>query len=152
MKKPSTVTIAYAILLFSCLFQYTWGTESNIHIAAGEGDTETIRTLIAEGIDLDEKIPGGWTAMMICAKYGNVDIMEMLLRAKADVNATNDRGNSALMVAVTAQRVQAVKMLLANNANVQIKNKAGMDAIEIARVMGHAELLDLLEKYQTPKG
>lgn len=124
----------------------------NLHLAVVNGDLEEIRSLVQSGVDVDATMSGGWTPLMVSAKYGKFNVMETLINANAKVDLTNLEGNTALMVAVTANQIQAVKILLNAGADVTKQNRRAMDAAKIARILGYSEIMRLLEsrKSATP--
>lgn len=67
-------------------------------VAAGEGRSEDVDTLIATGVDVNyaEEAFGG-TALMRASGKGYAGIVTALLAANADVNKTDNEGNTALM-------------------------------------------------------
>ena len=64
--------------------------------ATKEGDIDSMRAAIADGIDLDMQDPeSGLTPLSWAAALGHQETVEFLLNAGADVNARNrDRSNS----------------------------------------------------------
>jgi ankyrin repeat protein len=105
---------------------------ADLHLAAAENDVERARQLIEQGEDVNERMPGGWTPLMIAAKYGATNVMESLIRANARIDATNREGNTALLLAVIANQPNSVRMLIGYRADATLKNECGMDAREVA--------------------
>lgn len=124
----------------------------NLHLAVVNGDLDQIRSLIQAGVEVDATMSGGWTPLMVSAKYGKFNVMETLINADAKVDLTNLEGNTALMVAVTANQIQAVKILLASGANVSKKNRRGLAAEDIARILGYTEIMRLLDEAKASTG
>jgi ankyrin repeat protein len=60
--------------------------------------TEVIRTLVRKGADVNVRIAGGITPLMIAVSYDPA-IVRMLVEAGADVNARDDSGASVLRMA-----------------------------------------------------
>ncbi len=59
--------------------------EPSLIRAAKEGDTETVKTLLAAGADVHAKDRDGWTALMQAAFKGHTDIVQTLLAAGTPV-------------------------------------------------------------------
>ena len=127
--------------------------DTSLHMAAGSGDLARIQNLISAGLGVNDKMSGGFTPLMVAAKYGHSQIIDTLIRVgRANINLANNEGNTALMVAVTSRQANSVRALLTHNANIQIKNNRGMDAMAIARLIKNEEILKLLNDYKVPKG
>ena len=148
MKYLLILKIALAGLVVFPLFSQ----DSSIHMAVVENNRDQLRVLLDNGADINAKMQGGWTPLMISIKYGYLDLTRDLINAKADINVGDDKGNTALILAVSAKRIEGVRILLANRADVTLKNDDGMDALEIARLLGAGEILDLLNNYLSQKG
>ncbi len=86
--------------------------ETPLHFAAGFGEPEIVKTLIAAGVNVNAaKIGSGVTALMeavacksiLCRDLGMRDqLVEALLQAKVNVNAQDQEGNTALHYAALA--------------------------------------------------
>jgi hypothetical protein len=62
-------------------------------VAARNGDTETVRSLVAKGVNVNaRRQPEGWTALHFAASGAHLQIVELLLQAKADANAVGSAG------------------------------------------------------------
>lgn len=70
-----------------------------IHAAASSGDLESVRLLIAHGVDLNSRQHGGYTTLQAAASSGNKEMLELLLAAGADVKVANDQGQTAASLA-----------------------------------------------------
>jgi hypothetical protein len=64
--------------------------------AAQNGNSQTVRALLAAGAHVDDKDGAGWTPLFNAALKGDVEIVEVLLSAGADVNARSSSGWTAL--------------------------------------------------------
>ena len=108
--------------------------------AAKDGDTETVKTFIERGIDVnaqykdglilgpvrwivnalltgkDTKTRRGDTALIVAARWGHADIVRILLEAGAKVNAKNQNGTTALMAAERGGYDEIVEMLKKSGA------------------------------------
>ena len=61
-------------------------------VACGEGDTETVKSLIEQGVDPNTSIVHGLTPLMIasCTCLGHIDVVDTLLLQGVDVNKIDD--------------------------------------------------------------
>ena len=72
---------------------------SDIHRAIRRGDTDTVRSLIASGVRLDERSPQGRTPLHVATEEGDVETVRRLIDAGAPVDATTRDGLTALHLA-----------------------------------------------------
>jgi ankyrin repeat protein len=57
--------------------------------AAGAGDLETVKRLLAEGDDVNSADNGRWTPLILAAQNGHLEVVKLLIKSGADVNAEN---------------------------------------------------------------
>ena len=81
-----------------------------LFIAAGEGRSDVVRYLLAEGADVNAREQLGDTALTEAAYYGHVALVKELLLRGADINAIGNDG-TALDIAI-ARNNPAVADLL----------------------------------------
>jgi hypothetical protein len=81
--------------------------------AARDGDLEKVQRLVAEGADVQERDPVGYTPLQLAAMHGHIPIMHWLLTEDGSSSAeqTTD-GESALVLAVRGGRFLAMQWLL----------------------------------------
>jgi ankyrin repeat protein len=89
--------------------------------AAERGHVETVRTLIAAGVDVDHVNNLGWTALLEAIILGNGGerhqrIVELLIKAGADVNLADGKGVTPLQHARSHGYGEIEKLLLAAGA------------------------------------
>lgn len=103
----------------------------SIHAAVISGNLETVKQLIKDGADINEKEPAGGSSPLITATmFGQTEIALELIMAGADVNFRNNDGSTALHTAAFFCRTEIVKALLDNGADKTIRNNAGSTAAE----------------------
>ena len=114
-------TIFYFLLIFSfpfnCFAQNE--TEPALHLAAANGDTAKIRSLCAQGVDINEKNIYGETALMTASRYGYLEIVKILVNNGANVNLTSNLGSPTLYYALTAKRYNIFIFLVLNGADLR---------------------------------
>lgn len=87
-------------------------------LVATRNAVATVRQLLGEGHQPDQRDTDGLTALMWAARSGAVDAMAALLDAGADPNARDTRfGWTPLLHAIHKQRVGAVRLLLERGAD-----------------------------------
>src|SRR4051812_19757303 len=101
-----------------------------LHDAAEEGDLETVRTLLNEEVDINEKITRGEsqkltvTALHEASAAGHDAIVQLLLECGAWVDAQIDEnGYTALHCAAEMGRAEVAKVLLSGGASAHQMNK-----------------------------
>lgn len=108
-----------------------------MHGAAGQGQEETVRILLNDGVDVNAsdgtKIG---TALVVASRYGYHSITELLLEAGANVNAASDHYGSAFRV--------ALQMLLENRADVNAQGGNHGSALNVASRRGLIETMEVL--------
>ena len=112
--------------------------------AAEEGDEESVRRLISEGVDVNEADDDGWTALMGASSEGHEGVVSILLENGAVVDQADDNGWTALMCAARRNQVEVVKLLLNNGANVDKATNTGSTALWLASQLGCAAAVAVL--------
>jgi ankyrin repeat protein len=116
-------------------------------IAALEGDTETVRTLLAHGARVNAKDNEGHTALMFAVINSHSEIVKALLRAGARVNARAGDGGTALMLAATNGDAEITQILLNDGAKTGYRyTSTGQTAATLAADRGHIAIVELLQK------
>ena len=107
-----------ALLLFLAMLipltGYTSDLDEELINAARDGNTETVKALLAKGADVNAKDSLGYSALFCAAKGSHVDTLQALADEGADVNAKDMLGNTPLMWAAFQGRTETVHALLAN--------------------------------------
>eukprot|EP00744_Colponema_vietnamica_P001749 GILI01002862.1.p2 GENE.GILI01002862.1~~GILI01002862.1.p2 ORF type:complete len:236 (+),score=53.74 GILI01002862.1:86-793(+) len=99
--------------------------------ACKEGNSEEVKRLIREGIDVNQKDKNGSTALFTACWYGRESVANLLLEHGAEVNAQNVRLNTPLHLCVEKGHVNIVLVLLMAGADPEIKNSLGQRAIDM---------------------
>jgi len=126
--------------------------DGSLHMAAGINDKAQVEVLLSGGIDVNQTIKGGTTALMVAAKLGHTEVVRTLLDAGARIDQANDSGNTALMMAVLSRKAGTVEILMQRSADPVLENREGLSASEIAKLMGYDEIDRIIEDNRVPKG
>ena len=156
--------------------EYDWVFEpkapSGLIEAATNGDIETIKRLLAEGTDVDERSftssPVGFkaTALMFAVYFGQPACVELLLEAGADPNAKSAEGNTPLILTAKKREdltltsrlrdegidLRVARMLLQKGADPAAKNNKGESALPLScHFRYYPELVKLLAEAAGPQ-
>jgi ankyrin repeat protein len=117
--------------------------------AAGTGDLDHARALLAAGADANARGEDGATALMRAAHAGDLAMVRLLLDAGADVNATDANAWTALMKAVYNAELdrgfaEVAQALIAAGANIEARIGYGIRPLMLAAGYGEAAVVQTL--------
>ena len=116
-----------------------------LHSAAKNGNSITIRYLLFQGADINCINKYGNTPLHVAIKHNQKNIVKLLLQQGADVNLGSNKGHTALHLAVFHNREDIIKLLLdAKGINPKLINNNDSTAIDLAELEGNKELLKLI--------
>jgi ankyrin repeat protein len=122
-----------------------YGGESRVADAAMQGDRETVRTLLKQGVDVNAAQGDGTTALHWAARSGDVDLAQMLLYAGANVRATTRLGGyTPLIFAAETGNAAMLDALLKAGADPKIASSTGVTPLMMAAKSGKADAVRLL--------
>ena len=116
-----------------------------IYLAAKEGNLKAVRSLIAEGRDVNATNASGRSALMSAVFFRNRGIVRELLIEGVNVDSADAQGRTALMIAVVNKDMKMVELLLGSGADVALEDKTKNTAITLAGKTGSKKLVKLLE-------
>ena len=109
---------------WSCLVLLTlmlqFGFAQSMHEAARNGDLETVRRLVAEGIAVDQRDARGWTPLMFACFHGHESVIRFLLNKQSWVSTESKDGMTAFKAAVAGRQIEAFKVLTHRNMTNEI--------------------------------
>lgn len=155
-----TIVIGGIILLQGCVSNYDAEPnklvkETRVEIdmneqliqAAERKETETIKRLIEEGVDINTKDSEGRTATMIATYHNDVDTAKALIKAGADVNIQDNMKNNPFLYAGAEGYVEILKLTIEAGADPTITNRYGGTALIPASEHGYVDVIkELLTK------
>lgn len=117
--------------------------------AAGAGDLDRVRKLLAAGADCNARDGGGATALMLAAQAGNLALVQALIAAGADVNATDERSWGALTKAVYNADLDrgfadVAQALIDAGANIEAPIGYGVRPLMLAAGYGETAVVEAL--------
>lgn len=111
-------------------------------LAAATGDPELVKMILAKKVDVNQKSPGGQTALHSADSEA---VIELLLDAGADINAQDGQGDTLLMRLVQEnhdfQSIDSIRLLLARGASITLKNQEGDTVIDVINASERPEEL-----------
>ena len=114
-------------------------------IALANGNANISSQLLQRNFNARQLDKAGKTLLHHAASGGDSKALRTILRAaSADINSIDNLGNSPLHYATQAGKKEAVKQLLQAGANLKLRNKDNETAQDIARELGHADVLTIL--------
>ena len=111
----------------------------NIWQAAYEGNIETVKQHLANGVDVNARGGIGETPLYDAVLGGHKEIIELLIAEGADVNAKDDWGKTPLRCAAVQDQKEIAEMLIAKGADVNTGTP-----LHSAAEYGRKEIAELL--------
>ena len=113
--------------------------------AALDGDTESVKELLNQGVDINQRDDNDRTALMFAVVNNHYETMKVLLEHGADVNAKSNKGGTALMGAASAGELRMVQALLDKGADLNARlHETNESAATLAASHGYDEIARLL--------
>ena len=112
------------------------------------GDIEVARTLLDLGAPVDFADGNGITMLGRAALNNDIEMARLLISRGATVNVVDKMGMTPLLWAANIDFGDAamIELLLQAGARADVRNKDGLTALELARKLGHANLIPALER------
>ena len=112
--------------------------------AALNGNLEEVKTLIANGADIDMQDDGGMAALQFAVQEKRQPVIEFLLSLNANPNLSDVHGNGCLWTAVMTTKkssfeadIKIIELLLSHGANAHQENKHGRSPYKMAIEIAH---------------
>lgn len=121
------------------------GTDQLIN-AAYEGDLDTVKSLLADGADMDALGKEGATAVMVAGFSQRHEIIHYLAQQGADLEVLSRRKLTALQMACSIGHAGVVEILIAAGANTHVTDMHGAGVITTAATAGRLDCVDVLLK------
>lgn len=107
--------------------------------AAEQGDVESVRRLLDDGADVDERDARGRTAVTAAAMGDHVELARVLIDAGADVDRQDADRNNALLVTGESGSVAMLREVLRADPDLGATNRYGGVALIPASDRGHVD-------------
>lgn len=109
-------------------------------------NSELVKNLIKQKVNLNDKDSSGQTALLIATKNNDLEIAKALILGGADVNAQDNIKDSPLLYAGASGRLEILKLILKSRPDFKIYNRYGGTALIPAAEKGHVEVVKELLK------
>jgi ankyrin repeat protein len=112
------------------------------------GDIEVARTLLDLGAPVDFADGNGITMLGRAALNNDIEMARLVIARGANVNVVDKMGMTPLLWAANIDFGDAamIELLLQSGARADARNKDGLTPLELARKLGHANLIPALER------
>jgi uncharacterized protein len=121
--------------------------DSRLAEAVRQQDQKTVRTLLAQKIDVNGRSSDGSTALLWAAHWNDLATAGLLAAAGADANAANDFRMTPLSEACTNGNAALVRLLLKSGANPNTAIATGEAPLMTCARSGSADAVRLLVEY-----
>ncbi|KAF5673468.1 ankyrin PH SEC7 domain-containing protein [Fusarium heterosporum] len=95
---------------------------SPLLLATSKLQTLDMDLLLSAGVNVDQQIYDGTSALMLAAYLGDLEAVSMLLKAKGSVKVTDDEGSSSLSHAMCSGNEEVIRLLLTAGASATHKD------------------------------
>jgi len=110
------------------------------------GENDTIKKLIAAGVNVNIKDFSGRTALHIAVQNSYIDAVKILLKAKAYVSERDSKGETAFHIAAQNGYIDILKALLKVSLATNIRDSNDMIPLHMAALNGHSDIVKILLK------
>ncbi|XP_019617594.1 PREDICTED: uncharacterized protein LOC109464924 [Branchiostoma belcheri] len=118
--------------------------EQELRKAAGRGEEDRVKQLLAEGVNVNAADNSEWTALHSASRYGHTGTVQALLTAGATVDARNYWGGTALHCASEHGHTGTVQALLTAGATIDARSDLNETPLHAAARRGHPECVRVL--------
>ena len=126
--------------------------------AAQNGHTECVRLLLDKGANPDQvNEKNGNFPLLMAAQNGHTDCVRLLLDKGANADQANEQNGTfpllmASLMASHNNHADVIQLLLQYNATPDKAHPVLGTALDVAKILGHQEIIDLLEKALAGRG
>jgi ankyrin repeat protein len=96
-----------------------------LHAASFKGHLQVVRYLLRHGLDVNVRVSGHDTPLLLASWKGHSDVVQCLLEHGADVELRDQGHLTPLILAASWGHVDAVRILLEHNADVNSQDNLG---------------------------
>lgn len=144
-----TLFFLFIILLSQSALFGQW-TDSNyeLNLAAFEGDTAKVDSLIEAGVKVNLPDYDGVTALVYAAQNGHIAVAKRLLDKEANIDHLTWDFRTPLLAAVMENQFEMAEFLIRSGAKINAKDNLGASALHYAVAFGNFFMADMLVYYE----
>lgn len=139
----SVNTLACALVIALTLTSLAHA-QTKMSKAAGKGNLDAVKEMLASGTDPNEADDNGVTALHQAAAKGQLEVVKALVEAGADIDQAEYDGDTPLINASEFGHVEVVAYLVDRGADITAESSKGQLAIKHARKRRHREVVAIL--------
>ncbi len=102
-------------------------TDTNIWVAASDGDMSAVQTFMSAGISVNSQDEHGYSPLHAAVSYGHVELIQFLLSQGADIHIVDEEGDCPLLI---CEDPEVLELLLSHGAQLTARNAAGEGIVE----------------------
>lgn len=115
-----------------------------LHIAAKQGNLESVELLLRKGADIDARDTDGNSVLHHAASSGHLPVVHRLAEESHCMTAANKKGHTALHLATMMGHTEIVSFLIENISHVPAQSNEGLVILGLAAESGSSTTLQLL--------
>jgi ankyrin repeat protein len=118
-----------------------------LHNAAMSRRPNVARLLIEAGVDVNQRMKHGGTALLLATSSAgqvNHELVELLVASGADVTIATEAGITPLHGAAKKGEPEIARVLMAHGANANAQTTEGMTPLHLASIYGQTQVVRLL--------
>lgn len=145
--KRSMFLQAVVLAVWSGLLQQAamaQGSAAELQGAVMQGNLEKVKSLIADGADINAVDRQGWTPLYTAIQRQQKEIAEYLVAKGADVTIADRGGMTPLHAAAFKGDIELVGLLIEKGADVNGKDRNGGTPLHLAAQFGWKDVVELL--------
>ncbi|MGK0298336.1 MAG: ankyrin repeat protein, partial [Gammaproteobacteria bacterium] len=123
-----------------------YGADLRLIEAAKANDTESVRQILNERVNVNELQADGATALHWAVHWNNLNLVEKLILARADVNTADENGATPLWVTAANGNADIAMVLLKAGANPNAHLSTGETPLMTAAEIGSLDVVNALIK------
>jgi ankyrin repeat protein len=121
-------------------------TITSLHDASAEGSVEIVRSLLDQGVDVNQRDAYHRTALHMASQKGKLEVAKLLIKYGADVNCRDKEGWTPLHVASRFGYCDIAELLLDHSADVNVTQQDLFTPLHLASWSSNLKVVRLLLK------
>ena len=112
--------------------------------AIRSGDIVKVKTLLCQGVCVEDRDSEGHSGRYVACKAGQTDIADFLIQLEAQVDTKGRTGSISLHDAARKGHTNKVNLLLCEGTDINVQDKDGFTPLHHSVIKGHTDTADLL--------